>query len=62
MLQPLVAVSTDVRHVDNYTWHAAPQQYLEAAISLPVSSRCWCRLSATGSTSTSFWTRSMASC
>lgn len=33
MLQPLVAVSTDVRHVDNYTWHAAPQQYLEAAIS-----------------------------
>jgi putative glutamine amidotransferase len=33
MIQPLVAVSTDVRHVDNYTWHAAPQQYLEAAIS-----------------------------
>ena len=33
MLQPLVAVSTDVRHMDNYTWHAAPQQYLEAAIS-----------------------------
>ncbi len=33
MPQPLVAVSTDVRHVDNYTWHAAPQQYLEAAIS-----------------------------
>ncbi len=33
MLQPLVAVSTDVRHLDNYTWHAAPQQYLEAAIS-----------------------------
>lgn len=33
MSQPLVAVSTDVRHVDNYTWHAAPQQYLEAAIS-----------------------------
>ena len=32
MIQPLVAVSTDVRHVDNYTWHAAPQQYLEAAI------------------------------
>lgn len=33
MLQPLVAVSTDVRHMDNYTWHAVPQQYLEAAIS-----------------------------
>ncbi len=33
MLQPLVAVSTDVRHFDNYTWHAVPQQYLEAAIS-----------------------------
>ena len=32
MLQPLVAVSTDVRQFDNYTWHAAPQQYLEAAI------------------------------
>ncbi len=33
MRQPLVAVSTDVRRFDNYTWHAAPQQYLEAAIS-----------------------------
>ncbi|MGI6856577.1 gamma-glutamyl-gamma-aminobutyrate hydrolase family protein [Mesorhizobium sp. 1B3] len=32
MLQPLVAVSTDVRQFENYTWHAAPQQYLEAAI------------------------------
>jgi putative glutamine amidotransferase len=32
MQQPLVAVSTDVRQFDNYTWHAAPQQYLEAAI------------------------------
>lgn len=31
MLQPLVAVSTDVRGSDNYTWHAAPAQYLEAA-------------------------------
>ena len=32
MQQPLVAVSTDVRQFDNYTWHAAPQQYIEAAI------------------------------
>jgi len=32
MHQPLVAISTDVRQFDNYTWHAAPQQYLEAAI------------------------------
>lgn len=32
MQQPLVAISTDVRQFDNYTWHAAPQQYLEAAI------------------------------
>ena len=32
MQQPLVAVSTDVRVFDNYTWHAAPQQYLEAAL------------------------------
>lgn len=32
MRQPLVAVSTDVRQFENYTWHAAPQQYLEAAI------------------------------
>jgi putative glutamine amidotransferase len=31
-MQPLVAVSTDVRQFDNYTWHAAPRQYLEAAI------------------------------
>jgi putative glutamine amidotransferase len=33
MHQPLVAVSTDVRQFDNYTWHAVPQQYLEAALS-----------------------------
>jgi putative glutamine amidotransferase len=33
MLQPLVAVATDVKQFENYTWHAAPQQYLEAAIS-----------------------------
>ena len=32
MQQPLVAVSTDVRQFDNYVWHAAPRQYLEAAI------------------------------
>ena len=32
MLQPLVAVSTDVKHFDNYDCHAAPKQYLEAAI------------------------------
>ena len=32
IMQPLVAVSTDVRQFDNYTWHAAPRQYLDAAI------------------------------
>ncbi|OQM74883.1 gamma-glutamyl-gamma-aminobutyrate hydrolase family protein [Manganibacter manganicus] len=32
MLQPLVAVSTDVKQFENYIWHAAPQQYLEAAL------------------------------
>lgn len=32
MLQPLVAVSTDVKAFENYMWHAAPQQYLDAAI------------------------------
>ncbi len=32
MFQPLVAVSADVRQFDNYTWHAAPEQYLAAAI------------------------------
>ena len=32
MRQPLVAVSTDVRQFENYTWHAAPQQYLDAAL------------------------------
>lgn len=32
MRQPLVAVSTDVKQFENYAWHAAPQQYLEAAI------------------------------
>lgn len=30
--QPLIAVSTDVRQLYNYLWHAAPQQYLEAAV------------------------------
>jgi putative glutamine amidotransferase len=34
MLQPLVAVSTDVRRFEGYTWHAAPRQYLEAALSV----------------------------
>jgi putative glutamine amidotransferase len=33
MTQPLVAVSTDTRTFENYTWHAAPEQYLEAAVS-----------------------------
>lgn len=33
MRQPLIAVSTDIRQFENYTWHAAPQQYLEAALS-----------------------------
>jgi len=31
--QPLVAVSTDIRQFENYTWHAAPHQYLDAALS-----------------------------
>ncbi|WP_028033102.1 gamma-glutamyl-gamma-aminobutyrate hydrolase family protein [Chelativorans sp. J32] len=34
MRQPLVAVSTDVKEFENYTWHAAPEQYLEAALSV----------------------------
>ncbi len=34
MTQPLVAVSTDVRQFENYTWHAAPRQYLDAAIAV----------------------------
>lgn len=32
MRQPIVAVSTDVRQFENYTWHAAPKQYIEAAM------------------------------
>ncbi len=32
MLQPLVAVSTDVREFSNNVWHATPVQYLEAAL------------------------------
>ncbi|MET4022075.1 hypothetical protein ABIC10_007207 [Bradyrhizobium sp. S3.2.12] len=31
--QPLIAVSADLRELNNRTWHAAPQQYLEAAVS-----------------------------
>ena len=34
MRQPLIAVTGDVRLFDNYTWHASPQQYLEAAIAV----------------------------
>jgi len=30
--RPPVAVSTDVRTLYNYLWHATPQQYLEAAL------------------------------
>ncbi len=44
MMQPLVAVSSDVRTFDTYTWHATPQQYVEAAITgagvLPVLLPC----------------------
>ena len=31
MRQPLVAITSDVRTFENYTWHAAPDQYLMAA-------------------------------
>jgi putative glutamine amidotransferase len=34
MRQPLIAVTGDVRDFDNYTWHAAPQTYLEAAVAV----------------------------
>lgn len=34
MIQPLVAVSTDIREFERYTWHAAPDQYLEAAVAV----------------------------
>jgi putative glutamine amidotransferase len=33
-MQPLVAVATDVKSFENYTWHATPQQYLDAAITV----------------------------
>ena len=32
MTQPLVAVTADRRMFDNYNWHAAPEQYLEALV------------------------------
>jgi putative glutamine amidotransferase len=34
MRQPLIAVTGDVRFFDNYTWHCAPQTYLEAAVAV----------------------------
>jgi putative glutamine amidotransferase len=34
MSLPLVAVPTDIRQFDNYTWHATPHQYLEAAVAV----------------------------
>ncbi|GGA96469.1 gamma-glutamyl-gamma-aminobutyrate hydrolase [Brucella endophytica] len=30
--KPLIAVTSDVRSFDIYTWHAAPEQYLAAAV------------------------------
>ncbi|MFZ2101681.1 MAG: gamma-glutamyl-gamma-aminobutyrate hydrolase family protein [Oricola sp.] len=33
-MQPIVAVVADVRDFDNYRWHAAPQTYLEAALTV----------------------------
>jgi putative glutamine amidotransferase len=32
MTKPVVAVSTDVRAFENYVWHAAPRQYIDAVI------------------------------
>ena len=32
MLTPLVALPTDVKELDDYSWHATPEQYLAAAI------------------------------
>lgn len=34
MDQPLVAVSTDVKEFENYNWHATPDQYLDAAVTV----------------------------
>lgn len=34
MRQPIIAVVGDVRHFDGYTWHCAPQTYLEAAVAV----------------------------
>ncbi|MEZ5810254.1 MAG: gamma-glutamyl-gamma-aminobutyrate hydrolase family protein [Rhizobiaceae bacterium] len=34
MVQPLVAVPADIRRFDGYVWHAVPQPYLEAAVSV----------------------------
>ena len=34
MSLPIIAVPTDKRAFDNYTWHATPHQYLEAAMSV----------------------------
>lgn len=32
MIQPLVAVPSDIREFDNYVWHCAPDTYLSAAV------------------------------
>lgn len=31
-IKPIVAVSTDIREMDGYVWHATPEQYLRAAL------------------------------
>lgn len=32
MLKPLVAITTDVKEFEDYTWYATPEQYLRAAL------------------------------
>ncbi len=34
MRMPLVAIASDVRQFENYTWHATPHQYLDAVLSV----------------------------
>lgn len=31
-MKPIVAVTTDIKELDDYTWHATPEQYLRAAL------------------------------
>ena len=59
-MSPLILVTTEVRPMDGYVWHAAADTYLKARRRHRRARRCSCRASATRSTSRRCWRASTA--